>query len=294
MSAAADLLSLVLSLRPLPAAADDVPPADAAGRPMPRWWGRAAHTLLLQVVDQQDPALARSLHEENELRPFSASTLMGRFAHGSPVSDQTYTLRFTALTAPLTELLLAAAEPGGSLSPGAMVTLDYLPFQISAAASRAEEHPWAALASYQELFTAHLLVSAAPRRVSLQLASPLTFRSAGRSQPLPLPELVFGSLLERWNSFAPAALPLEVRRYAAECLNISRFKLRSQAVALKEGGLRIGSVGEVTYTSANFDRYWMSLVNGLAAFAQFSGVGAGISAGLGQCRRMENLSTETD
>ena len=94
---APDLLSLLLTLRPMP---------EACQAPVPDWWGRAAHALLLEVVRRADPPLAERLHEDNGgPRPFTASTLLGRFPRreGLPYldPDQTYTLRLTALEAGL-------------------------------------------------------------------------------------------------------------------------------------------------------------------------------------------------
>jgi CRISPR-associated endoribonuclease Cas6 len=103
--------------------------------------------------------------------------------------------------------------------------------------------------------------------------------------PIPLPELVFGSLLEKWNTFAPIAFPPETRRYAAECLAVSRYKLESRSVGVKGQALRMGGIGRVTYTTLNYDRYWMSLVQVLAEFALFASVGAGTTMGLGQGRK---------
>jgi CRISPR-associated endoribonuclease Cas6 len=106
--------------------------------------------------------------------------------------------------------------------------------------------------------------------------------------PLPLPGLVFGSLLERWNAFAPIAFPPEARRYAEECLAVSRYELSSRPVPVKSRGLRVGGVGQVTYTALNYDRYWLSVLAVLAEFARYSGVGAGTTMGLGQCRRVSD------
>jgi CRISPR-associated endoribonuclease Cas6 len=146
---------------------------------------------------------------------------------------------------------------------------------------------WARIDSYQELSAPYLLSQITPaRQISLQFTSPTTFKSGGKHIPLPLPELVFGSLLERWNSFATICFPSEVKRYAAECLAISRYRLSSRVVPMKSGGLRMGAVGEITYTTLNYDRYWMSVINVLAEFALYSGVGAGSGMGLGQCRRI--------
>lgn len=283
-----DLLSLVLTLRPL----SQPDPTQV----LPEWWGRAAHKLLLDVVESYDPPLAHSLHEPdanaaggNTIRPFTVSTLLGRFPHGALDTQATYHLRFTALNQEIAAMLQQAAQDG-RLAAGREIELDYHPFQVQAAtadAANAGEAPssWAAATTYSELSAALLLSKTpTPRRVTLHFASPTTFKNGGRHVPVPLPELVFGSLLERWNTFAPITFPPEARRFAAECLALSRYKLSTRAAAFKGNSLRVGAVGEASYTATNYDRYWMSVIGVLAAFALFAGVGAGTSMGLGQCR----------
>lgn len=295
-----DLLSLVVQLKPLPAGQNS--------NALPAWWGRAAHAALLNIVRQYQPRLADSLHTgpapsanpqacDNPsftLRPFTVSSLMGRFTHGELDLSQVYTLRLTSLLPELSALLQQASQEG-PLIAGRQLELDYLPFEIVAvhsAPSPQAPHVWSASNSYQELSAPYLLARVNPeRRVSLRLASPTTFKTAGRHMPFPLPELVFGSLLERWNAFAPITLPAEVRRYAAECLAVSCYHLRTLSVPFKSGGLRVGSVGEVSYTSLNYDRYWMSLIHLLAEFSLYSGVGAGTTQGLGQVRRLDSPQT---
>jgi CRISPR-associated endoribonuclease Cas6 len=275
-----DLLSLVLYLQPL----------SQPEKPPPRWWGRAAHALLLDVVRAQSPALAEELHDESILRPFTASTLMGRFPEGKLDLEQVYRLRLTAIEAQ-TAAILQQATQEGHLAVGGLVEMDYLPFRVlpnppsQGEATPAGQNPWEAQTSYQELSEPYLLAKESPpRRITLQFTSPTTFKSGGKHVPIPLPELVFGSLLERWNAYAPIAFPEEVKRYAAECLAVARYRLTSRAAPLSASNLRVGAVGEVSYTSLNYDRYWMSVIATLAEFALFSGVGAGTSQGLGQCR----------
>jgi CRISPR-associated endoribonuclease Cas6 len=88
----------------------------------------------------------------------------------------------------------------------------------------------------------------------------------------------------KWNAFAPLAVPEEVRRFAAECLAISRFELRSVAEPTKNGALQIGAVGSCTHIAVNRDRYWLACIETLVHFAFFSGVSAGTARGVGQVR----------
>jgi CRISPR-associated endoribonuclease Cas6 len=278
------LASVVLTLRPLQTLAV-VPHL-----------GRAAHALLLDAVHRFDPALAETLHSGSDLRPFTASDLIGYPRKNGVQPESTCALRFTTLTAAVTQALLASIEDTGPLGVGAEIRLGEVLFRIetidtgqSAISNQqsAIKNPWAALTDYEELSAPWLLGKRQPdRHVTLRFVSPTTFKSGGRHVPLPLPALVFGSLLEKWNAFAPIAFPLEARRYAEECLVLSAFQLKSYPVRIKEGGLRVGAEGVGRYATTNFDRYWMSLMQLLADFALFAGVGAGTGMGLGQGRRI--------
>ncbi len=272
MSVDVPLLSLVLTLRPV-----DTSRAEGT---LPRWWGRAAHALLLDTVRRADAGLAKSLHDDGALKPFTVSQLMGHFSKGKLDPQQTCTLRFTALIPELAHILLE------SLQPGREVQLDYQMFRIEAIAKHPGEHPWAGNSTWEALAGNSLVGNTPPRRISLLFASPTTFRVDDRLIPLPLPDLVFNSLLQRWNAYAPLAFPEEVRRYAAECLQISAYRLNSAAVRTQEDALRIGGVGQVTFTARPYDRYWMSIIHTLAQFALYAGVGASTTMGLGQARML--------
>lgn len=267
-----DLLSLLLTLRPLT--------SERAAESLPTWWGRAAQALALHSIGEVAPDLAAALHAGSGLRPFTASTLMGRMQEGRLDPAGVYRLRLTGLTGPVCNALLQAASTG-PLAAGATLRLDYQPFRVETAQS--EGHLWAGQDSYTNLAAASL-AGDAPRRLELLLVSPTSFKSAGRQVPLPLPELVFGSLIERWNAFSPVAFPAEAKRYAQECLAVARYRLRTRPVPVKNEAHRPGALGQITYVALTYDRYWMAVLQTLARFALYSGIGAGTAAGQGQAR----------
>ena len=273
-----DMIAVVLALRP-EGRAEDVGPA---------WWGRAAQSLFLEMLKRDDPELSQRLHDGEGPHPYTASSLMGVFPEGRVDPERTYTLRLTAFEPGLAQRLAGLAGDAGRLGAGAVVELDRRFFRVESSAVRAAEQPWAGVDEYAGM-AARALAAAAPppRRLSLHWASPTTFRQQGRDVPLPLPDLAFGSLLDRWNAYSSVAFPAETRRYAAECLAVTRYDLKTRPVQVKEGAQRVGASGTLTFSTFNYDRYWMSVLNTLAAFSLYCGMGAGCTHGMGQCRAVE-------
>ena len=85
-----------------------------------------------------------------------------------------------------------------------------------------------------------------------------------------MPELFFGSL---------------IKRYAGEMVGISHFSLRSAPEWDRGQGERRGLR---THTALNRDRYWLSALSLLAAFALYAGVRAQTPMGMGQVRLTED------
>ncbi|MFQ3663479.1 MAG: CRISPR system precrRNA processing endoribonuclease RAMP protein Cas6 [Chloroflexaceae bacterium] len=252
---------------------------------VPSSLGRATHAAFLRLIRDADADLAGRLHDDEGVKPLTVSNVgglgSGRLSDVAP--DRRYTLRVTLLSEELERMATAwTPEALGELD------LDGQPWRVLARATRGDEDPWAGAASYEEL--AALLLErpgSLPSRWDLSFNSPVTFRRRGMNMPLPLPELVFGSLLDKWNAFAPLALPEEVRRYAEECLAISRYDLRTVASPTSGGALQIGAVGRCSYIATTGDRYWRAVVTTLARLAFYSGVGAGATRGFGQARLLE-------
>ena len=258
----------------------------AAAGTTPASLARAAHAAVLRLVAAADPELAARLHNDEGLKPLTVSNVLGMAERGPTTRvspEREYGLRVTLLS-PEVEAIAANWSPAAI---GAL-DLDGIAWQVKRVTIDTAEHPWAGHASYEGLAAPALLrAEGGPTRWVMEFAAPVTFRQRGMNMPLPTPDLVFGSLLDKWNAFAPLALPEEVRRFAAECLAVSRFELRSAAEPAKNGALQIGAVGRCTYAAVNRDRYWLACIETLARFAFYSGVGAGTARGLGRARVVE-------
>lgn len=252
---------------------------------LPQHLGRAVHALLLRWVAARDASLARQLHDSEGQKPFTCSTLIGLKrlpqGRGLPAGAQAW-FRLTALRADVANLLLDYQA-----LPPRTLELDEQSFRVVQVTSDPQQHPWASSTDIQTLASPYLLAQCVPERtVRLNFSAPTTFRQADNNLPLPLPDLVIGSLADKWNAFSAIALGPELREYARLALVLHRFKLHSGLARLKDGGLTVGGVGFAEYKALRYDRYWLSLVNLLADYALYAGVGRLTTQGLGQARRI--------
>lgn len=248
---------------------------------VPPHLGRAVYAAALARLGEIDPALARIVHDGDGPKPLTCSGLLGAPPRGPLVPDHVYAVRFTALSAEVAAALTAAFLD----APPQTIELDGHKLQVVEALCDPDRDGWTGRADYTSLAAQHLAQGGERgRSVTLEFASPTTFKSGGVHMPVPLPNLVFGSLVERWNAFSPVALSPDVRRFGAEMVALSRYQLRSVAVGHKGDGLRVGGVGRATYAALSGDRYWLGVLHLLAAFAVYSGVGSQTTTGMGQVR----------
>jgi CRISPR-associated endoribonuclease Cas6 len=246
--------------------------------------GRAVHAWFLEQVGRVDAGLAEELHAGQTQRPFTVSNLLGygkrRGDEVTLLPEKSYALRFTSFAPALSTLVQQRLAP----EPPASLTLGSATLQVVSNTTDHNAHPWAGTDSFEDLVQRHTLGGRVSRGVGLRFASPTLFRSNDMNVPLPLPGLVFGGLLDKWNAFAPLQLHPDARRFAEDCLAVSRYRLETRRVAF--GGRRAvaGCVGECFYAIQSSDRYWTGVIHLLAAFAFYAGAGRQTTMGLGQCK----------
>jgi CRISPR-associated endoribonuclease Cas6 len=133
--------------------------------------------------------------------------------------------------------------------------------------------------------------SAATRSWRLRLVTPLTFRTdsttgAPRAIPLPTAELVFGSLLSRWEHFAdPGLLDPAVAATVSEHVALADFELRASRHLVKGPDIcELGAKGWVRYEAVQAKLLSPAVLRGVTAlvnFAAFAGVGDRTTKGMG-------------
>lgn len=143
-----------------------------------------------------------------------------------------------------------------------------------------------------------LALSPPSRTWTLTFRSPTTFRGPGpggsrRAWPFPLPNLVFGSLLRRWEQFAPdVILDARIEAVAQEHLVISAFDLRTTRYLTKiGGGALLGCVGTVSFglvAPQAVARETCASLTALLMFANFAGLGDQTTKGMGWTTLVES------
>ena len=270
--------------------------------------GSQAHAAFLDIVHQNDPALAEQLHQPNKRRPFTVGLLQG-FNHlpaakleeaitknqkVQVLPGQVYWLRITMLDSKIfgTFIQHLITKPG-TLS----IRLGEAQFAVSRLIGSPEPgsaaNPWTAYSSFAELST----YTEAQRYYEFEFATPTAFSMGQQSwgklmKLLPEPAYVFESLAKQWETFAPehlrlAANDLTTRRLTAWCeenLIVVRYALETRYLPSSKFA-QAGFQGKIMYEMKGMrqspEAAWLTP---LAQFALFSGVGYKTSMGMGQTR----------
>ncbi len=230
--------------------------------PLPATLGRAIHAQCFQWFANADPILAENLHQENSL----PITIAMQY-----ISPQKMLLRITLLK----RELLAPLLWGLSRNLGNEIILAGISCQVGKCINILESTSFEKLA---EIPSQNI--------IELQFLSPTSFKQKQNVQPFPLPELVFGNLLRRWNTFAPAKLQFSHIEWSGL---ISAFELKTHALKM-EAGAEIGSKGWVKYRFLDPEQARISTI--LSNFAIFAGVGRKTGMGMGQINSKFKIQNE--
>jgi len=263
--------------------------------------GRPAQAWFLKQVTRANPALAQRLHDEQGLKPYTVSTLLDE--HGRPLQagdwlkpGQLCWLRITTLN----EELSTALQKKVIQRLPKRLTVYKMDFRVDDVYERREEHAWASSTSFSDM-AQDAANATSDNSVRMEFASPTAFRSQGLDICLPIPGQVFRSLWMKWNAFCPEPMQLHELwpDFAEACLFVSEMTaVQTTEWVFAEGtrGHATGFSGTVGFTlprKNNLPEKWHSYYDGaavvlqsLAHFAFYAGVGHHTTIGMGQARSL--------
>lgn len=239
--------------------------------------GEALHGLFFRLLRQTSPELASEIHRQEDQRPFSLTPpltdceLRGGYVIASPGTTLSFDLAF------LSEELFAVCVSAflSILQDGRTVILSRQPVVVQSVDLRE-----GAFSSFERIISEASLSS----RIVMQFVTPTSFRKNEMQVTFPQPELVFSSLLRRWNAFSQFELPVEHLSDFAS-IKVSSYDLHTELVEFSKYKI-IGFKGKVEYElPRDGSTVFVRTVNALAQFAIYSGVGAKTAMGMGQVQR---------
>jgi CRISPR-associated endoribonuclease Cas6 len=292
--------------------------------------GRASQEFALRMVGRCDPALAAALHPDqggHDLKPFTTSGLLWEGTttpvYGQVRHNEQVWLRLTALTRqvsvcldhlvnnpptkkeyeePYKQSLIQLDDTAWRNIPDhvRVCMYDHRLWQLEAVYSESAQHAWAGRLNYAEL-AKQVEHPQRNHQLMLRFVSPTTFHSKGLDVPLPIPTLIFRSLIERWNAFAPLALAPHLLTFVEQYVAVTKYQTKTVMLTGKPGSGHIGFVGDVMFTIKTDNpglrkhdadlasvlkkdhEHFSNLISVLARSAFFSGVGRQTTTGMGMC-----------
>lgn len=242
----------------------ELEPAGVHPKGPPDQVGPALQAAVLDAVRDVDAQLSQRVHDWHGPKPMALTPLLDRNRVEVGLLD---------------DGLLAAVEE--ALRPGRH--LRFGRSRYVAATTQIRRYGWTDLAQSPP---------AAPW--TLRFLTPTTFHTnrGGKvrcNRPVPDPELLFGSLLRRWQAHAEVTLPGLTEDLLAWSVMVASYRVKSAAhlVHTRPRAEEVGFTGVATFTTTSHRRVPETVVHGigaLAALGVFAGVGAHTMQGMGCIR----------
>lgn len=261
---------------------------------LPLTQGALAHAAFFDLVRAADPGLAERLHESDARQPFTISPLrdLPAPAEGAAVEGRPYVVRagmHAALRLTLLDpdLFLAFLQRLLLAGPDLRLRIGDVTFAVEGALGTPGSHPWAGYTTAGALRRA----AGAETRIRMRFASPtaINLGSVGAAKQrmvlIPVPQYVFASLRGAWNRLTDDELPIGFEEWVAECVFVREVRHWETAVYQLKRGTYPGGFGDVTFEALDPAPTFVRMLNLLADFAFYSGVGTKTTMGMGQVRR---------
>lgn len=265
--------------------------------------GHHALAAFYNLVEQVDPELSALLHDTNARKPFTLSTLNELPALRDPSTAQSSRsgqvavrlraghecwLRVTLASDAMFQTFISrfmhpSAGSGQVARP--TIRLGEMEFGVSAVLTAPGSHAWAGYTTVEDL----MANARTSDTLTFEFASPVSFSLGdNRMEIMPRPELVFIGLHRKWQEWCglPTTMKLSAD-WLRERVLVSQWEMRSHMWRYGKQH-QIGSEGRVTYRVFDADEDTLYMLNTLADFAFYAGVGRKTTQGMGQVRRMRS------
>ena len=252
--------------------------------------GKHLHALFLNLVSSVDRTLGTHLHDQKTDKAFTLSPL--QIGHPKTTDfilqrEQKYPIKAgtpcwwriallnDSLFGNLTQLWL-------NLNPQQPWHLGPANLQITSILGTPHtDFPWANYAAYADIYAQ---ASEEERQINLAFCTPTAFRQMQFDTALPTRDLVFNSLLRKWNQYSGIEFFLDL----IEPIYPSFFDIHTEIIDDARSKF-IGCVGVMNFRIlGEVESVKIKQINALADFAVYSGVGRKTPMGMGMVRRINH------
>jgi len=267
--------------------------------PLAHAQGKILHGVFYELLQKASTAKGDEVHSVAGLKPFSTALLLTERQRRAEYirAGEEMKIRFTFLDDALYPLLARYFLTTPDLA------LELVRTELTVARILATPHSgeaWAGCVLFPELWEQ---ASDQEKEFAFQFVSPTFFKRGGGPAypdlivPLPLPELVFSSLLRHWNKFAPTSFieATLLQEVCARHLEITHHRITSYLARLTfpkpdrtyQTTAFPGFVGECTFRLVELhDSTIIKTLNALADLAFYAGIGAKTTMGFGVSKRI--------
>jgi CRISPR-associated endoribonuclease Cas6 len=242
--------------------------------------GEALHGLFFGILAQINERLVVQLHETAGTKPFTLA-LANWGKQRKLKRGQELRIRFTFLN---DALFMKFAD--ASMNPKTKLEFQHVglvPIMINLSSTEllAKRGTWSGSLDYKKLYES----AKATDEITLQFATPTSFKQGDTNTLFPAPKLAFKGYLEKWNKYSDIPLEDSILDKIEESAILSQYELKT--LPFSDGRAVIpGFVGTSTFKIKNKDKEFLRSVNLLADFSFFAGTGRKTTHGMGMTRRL--------
>ncbi len=250
---------------------------------LPEFHGQQLHGLCFNILENYSAQLATMVHDQMSVKPFTSSLM--EFGQDTVLRQKRRYIKAGAVmhwrVTALTDTVLQAFL---SVKKGQLLTMGNLQLQVEDVITSPNIRNDTGIIEPTDM-VAECFSLPPVRQITMDFRSVTGFRSGTSDFPWPLPEMVFGSLADKWeNMNMPGVIDAKTIRGEAAAIIPGNWHGSSCKVFLAPKRGVTGFIGNFTYQVDNLDEEMRQAMLILAAYAEFAGIGRWTAHGLGQVR----------
>lgn len=250
---------------------------------LPEFHGQQLHGLCFNILEDFSAQLSTMIHDKMSVKPFTSSLM--EFGQDTVLRQKRQYIKAGAImhwrVTALTDTVLQAFL---SVKTGQLLTMGNLQLQVEDVITLPDIRNDAGIIEPEDM-VAECFSLPPVRQITMDFRSVTSFRSGTNDFPWPLPEMIFGSLADKWEAMnMPGVIDAKTIRVEATTIIPGNWHGASRKVFLSPKRGVTGFIGSFTYQVDNLAEDMRQALLVLATYAEFAGIGRWTAHGLGQVR----------